>query len=431
MYTLLLISSAILGFLAFFEPCSIATHTLFAYRMNNKSFRHKLTDIVLITLSRSILFVFLLAGLTLVTSKPDWGHFLPAMILTAMGLIYLISRFIYIPIPHLEFYKLIPGGRRFPFSIQLGLTLPACTIPLVIVIAGISIATDSPLFSAFAGLLFAILFNSPIFYLAATKVDDRVGYVLSIIAKITPFITSFLLVGTAIYLLLPTAETSMAALQSQSVKGVPAIIFTILIGFFFSFNPVALSSIPLVLAYVTKTDSRRQTVFQVGAFIAGLLLTHIVIGAIAGKSGQFAIKFMGARWGALLGAVLILLGTVWFGWIKIRIPGIGMRAWKIVGTGGAFLLSIPYSIAVCPFCTPLMMAIIVAIASIGSATYGMILMGSFALGRSIMMLIGVIAVDSIRTMNSWTRYPKVFQWIGGTAMIFVGLYLINGYYNLI
>ena len=54
--------------------------------------------------------------------------------LGVLGAVYLISRRVYLPVPHLEFFRLIPGYARVPHGIRLGLTIPACTLPLVVVV---------------------------------------------------------------------------------------------------------------------------------------------------------------------------------------------------------------------------------------------------------------------------------------------------------
>jgi len=40
---------------------------------------------------------------------------------------------------------------------------------------------------------------------------------------------------------------------------------------------------------------------------------------------------MGREWGLLLGPLLILLGLLWPGWIKIRLPWLSMRARQVTG----------------------------------------------------------------------------------------------------
>jgi len=161
MTTLLLASAALLGLLAFFEPCTIATHTLFSVRAHQQARRRCCQNLLTVWLSRVALLVVLFVVIVLATEPPVWGAWLPSIILSAIAVVYIVSRFMCIPIPHLAFFRVLPGGKSLPLAVQLGMTLPACTIPLFAVVTGIAATVDSVAFAALAGLLFGSLFTLP------------------------------------------------------------------------------------------------------------------------------------------------------------------------------------------------------------------------------------------------------------------------------
>lgn len=134
METILLLTAVVLGALAFFEPCTIATHTLFAARAHQKNILSRMVDITLIWVSRSVLLIILFSAATLLTDAPVVNAVNASIVLIVMASVYLISRKIYIPVPHLEFFRLIPYSSRLPDSIKLGLTAPACTLPLLVIL---------------------------------------------------------------------------------------------------------------------------------------------------------------------------------------------------------------------------------------------------------------------------------------------------------
>ena len=113
-----------------------------------------------------------------------------------------------------------------------------------------------------------------------------------------------------------------------------------LAGLFFSFNPVALASIPVSLAYVTRGRDRAQALLFGAMFIAGLILTHVVLGVIAGLGGRWAADATGRAWGLFLGPLLIVLGLIWAGWLRIPLPSPGFRGSRPAAAWGAFLLGI-------------------------------------------------------------------------------------------
>jgi len=93
-----------------------------------------------------------------------------------------------------------------------------------------------------------------------------------------------------------------------------------LAGLAFGFNPVALASIPVSLAYVTKGRDKAEALFFGSMFILGMVLTHVVLGIIAGLGGKWAAEITGRAWGLLLGPLLIVLGLMWRDGFAFRYP---------------------------------------------------------------------------------------------------------------
>lgn len=433
MITMLLITATLLGLLAFFEPCTIATHTLFSVRMNQQADNKVCCQsLFAVWLSRSLLMVGLFTLAVFFIETPKWGAYTPSIILVVMAALYLVSRFVYIPIPHLAFFKLLPFAKQLPYSIQLGLTLPACTLPLVIVTAGMAVTLGSVSFAAIAGLLFASLFTLPMIIATYKGIHDDAKQLLNHAAKGSPYLTAVLLLGLAVVLLLPAldinAATLKATLQTQSWAGIG---IAFLAGLVFSFNPVSFASVPVILAYVTKAHEEKRAVVMGGAFVFGMLVTHVVLGVAAALGGEWVKSIMGRHWGLLLGPLLIIMGLMWSGILNIRLPWFGVRAKKVTGIWGAFLLGIPFSVAVCPFCTPALLVTLTASAAIGSVSFGFALLLAFALGRSIPIILGAWSMGWLESLQILSRYQKVLEVIAGIVLVLTGLYLLNEYFYFI
>ncbi|NIA29915.1 MAG: hypothetical protein GWP06_08410 [Actinobacteria bacterium] len=202
MITILLIIAGVLGTLSFLEPCTIATHTLFSVRVHQQNRNGRLKSLLAIWTSRSLLLSVLLIALVVLTKSPHWGFYWPGIVLAAMATLYIVSRFTYVPVPHLQFYKLLPKGKALPHSVQLGLTLPACTIPLFLIVAASALMINSVTFAALAGLLFATWFTFPVAIIAFTGIHHGGQNLLNNAAKASPFFTAGLLYGAAFYLIL-------------------------------------------------------------------------------------------------------------------------------------------------------------------------------------------------------------------------------------
>ncbi len=433
MILLLLLTATLLGLLAFFEPCTIATHTLFSVRANQSADNKTCCQSLLtVWISRTVLLMVLFTLSVLLIDSPEWGPYLPSIILSAMAVLYLISRFVYIPVPHLEFFKLIPGGKKLPFAMQLGLTLPACTLPLVIVTAGMAVTVGSVGFALLAGFLFATLFTLPMVIATFKGVHDDARQLLNRAAKGSPYLTAVLLFGTALILLVPSldinAETLRQTLQTASWAGIGIAFLT---GFVFSFNPVSFASVPVMLAYVTKAHEERRALLMGSAFVVGMLVTHVVLGVAAALGGEWVQNVMGREWGLFLGPLLIIMGLMWAGVLNIRTRWFGMRGRKVTGIWGAFLLGIPFSVAVCPFCPPALLVPLTASAAIGSVGFGFALLFAFALGRSIPIILGAWSMGWLDSLKILSRHQKGLEIGAGVVLILTGLYLLNEYFFII
>ncbi len=96
-----------------------------------------------------------------------------------------------------------------------------------------------------------------------------------------------------------------------------AISISFLAGLVFNFNPVSLAVLPTSLVYVTKARKGRQMMVLGGTLIAGFMLSHALMGLVAGFGGLEVKRLVGRFWGIILGPPLILLGLVWQGWVRI------------------------------------------------------------------------------------------------------------------
>lgn len=432
MLTLLLLTASMLGFLAYFEPCTIANHTLYSVNVHRANQKACCQRLFAIWLSRSLLLILLFLMAVSFIEPTDWGAVLPIIALAVMAAVYVISRFVYIPVPHLAFYKLLPRSNKLPYSIQLGLTLPACTLPLVIIVGGMAVAVNSISFAALSALLFSTLFTLPM-VLAALKGFDKDSLdLLNRAALATPYITAIVLLALASYLTIPLLGIDSDKLKTVfSQASLYGIGLSFIAGFVFSFNPVSFASIPVVLAYVTKAHEQRRALLMGTAFITGMIITHVALGVAAALGGEWVQGVMGRQWGLVLGPILIIMGLMWAGWLRIKLPWFGMKATKVTGILGAFLLGIPFSVAVCPFCTPALLVALTSSAAIGSVSFGFFLLLAFALGRSIPVMLGAWSMGWLESLNILSRQQKALEILAGIALVITGFYMLNEYYFII
>ena len=198
-----------------------------------------------------------------------------------------------------------------------------------------------------------------------------------------------------------------------------------LAGLTFSFNPVALAALPVSLAYVTRAREPRQALQYGAMFLLGMILTHGVLGA-AGGAGVATL--IGRYWGLVLGPVLIVLGLVWVCWVRLRLPALPLRARRASTLWGAFALGVPFSVAVCPICTPALAVLLGVAAGSASAFIGALLLLAFALGRAIPIAFGTSVIGWAERFPAVGRYQRWLDIGGGVLLVLAGLYLLNAYF---
>lgn len=216
--------------------------------------------------------------------------------------------------------------------------------------------------------------------------------------------------------------------QAAEQAGFAAVGISFLAGFFFSLNPVAMAAIPVSVAYVTKAREPRQAALFGSMFILGMVVTHVVLGVVAGLGGRWVELVIGRFWGPVIGPVLILLGLMWPGWVRIPMPAFAMRVKRPSGAVGAFLFGVPFSIAICPVCTPALLVLLGVAAGLGSPLMGATLLLAFALGRAIPIAVGATAVGWLENLKRLAPYRHAFEVVGGLVLIAAGLYMLNAFF---
>lgn len=116
---------------------------------------------------------------------------------------------------------------------------------------------------------------------------------------------------------------------------------------------------------------------------------------------------------------------------RLPFPQIPLRAKRAATTWGAFGLGASFSVAVCPACTPALVVLLGVAAGIGSALFGVMLLLAFAIGRSIPVILGALAMGWLKGFKGLGRWQRAFDIVGGIVLVLSGLYMLNAYFFVI
>jgi cytochrome c-type biogenesis protein len=203
------------------------------------------------------------------------------------------------------------------------------------------------------------------------------------------------------------------------------------IGFFFSFNPVALAAIPVSLAVLTKARAPVRALAWGAMFVLGMAVTHLVLGVAAGVAGAGVQRLVGREWGLVLGPAAIVLGLAWAGWITLPLPCIRPHLRRTASAWGAAALGASFSVAVCPMCTPALVVLLGIAAGAGSPVFGALLLLAFSVGRAVPVLIGASAMGWLEGRACLRRWAQALEIAGGIVLVLSGLYMLNAYFFVV
>jgi cytochrome c biogenesis protein CcdA len=198
------------------------------------------------------------------------------------------------------------------------------------------------------------------------------------------------------------------------------------------FTPCALSSVPMVIAYVGGTSSTRKKAFVYSLFVAlGESLIFIVLGVVGALIGQ--MLSIGGIWMTIfyiiLGILMVIMAYEMWGLTNIfgKTCGANIKTSK-KGVLGAFLIGLTGGLFATPCATPVISAM-VAYTSISAAGWwqSVLLMLMYSIGFNVFMVVAGTSIGFARQMQSSPKFEKAAKIIKialGVIIFIFGLYLI-------
>jgi cytochrome c-type biogenesis protein len=224
-------------------------------------------------------------------------------------------------------------------------------------------------------------------------------------------------------------------LESTSAPFLSALI----LGLMTSISPCPLATNITAIGFISKDIERKQSIFRNGLFYTmGRALSYSSLGLILyfGAS-RFQVARIFQGWGErIVGFLLVVIGILMLGLIRIRFPGFTGLSDKIERSGrgsvrGAFLLGVVFALAFCPYSGVLYFGILVPM-TISSAS-GLYLPLVFALATSLpVIIVAWLLAYSIAGIGSFYNRVKTFEvWFRrAVALTFIlaGLYYLTVFY---
>jgi len=196
-------------------------------------------------------------------------------------------------------------------------------------------------------------------------------------------------------------------------------------------NPCVLAMIPLVMGMVAgskeSTGLKKNFVFSL-FFILGLSVTFTALGFISALLGRM-FGDVGSFWKYLVAAVCLVMGFQLLGIFKLELRLPQMFSVRKKGKLGAFLLGLLFGIVSTPCAVPILAVLLAFVAQKGDILYGGLLLFTFALGHSALVLIAGTSMGAAKKLIESRGLGKAnaaLQKIAGAVIILVGVYFAFG-----
>jgi cytochrome c-type biogenesis protein len=194
-------------------------------------------------------------------------------------------------------------------------------------------------------------------------------------------------------------------------------------------NPCVLAMIPLMMGFVAgrpgeKVGPARACGYSL-AFIMGLSIMFTVLGVFAALAGTL-YGDVSPVWNWVVAAVCAVMGLHLMGILKFTIPMPFELKPKTTGVVGALLMGLLFGVVSTPCAAPILVVLLTYLAS-GSASvpYGALLLLTYALGHSVLILIAGTSMGLARKLiesKQVTRTTDAMRRAAGLVVVCVGGY---------
>ena len=178
----------------------------------------------------------------------------------------------------------------------------------------------------------------------------------------------------------------------------------------------------------------RRIFLSAVAFVLGFSTVFILLGATASYLGQLVGQYLDLL-SKIAGAVIILLGLHFLGWLKLsflykeaRFEGPA----KPLGLIGAYVVGLAFAFGWTPCVGPVLAAVLFYAAQETSIWKGVSLLGVYSLGIGIPFLLAALAGKPfLRFMKRFRKHLGLVEKIIGVLLVITGVLFLTGSMNVI
>jgi cytochrome c-type biogenesis protein len=234
---------------------------------------------------------------------------------------------------------------------------------------------------------------------------------------------------------LDLASWAQTAVGGTMALALPVALLAGLVSFF---SPCVVPLLPGYLSYATGLGAaevvegstrRGRMLAGTSLFVLGFAAVFVMTGVVAGSAGQLLAAYRDVIT-RVLGVVIIMLGLIFAGVLKIGQRDLRLHRIPAVGVAAAPLVGVVFALGWTPCLSPTLGVVVNLGFNEGTAVRGGLLGFVYALGLGIPFVLAGLAFTRMASAVAFLReHQQLVMRIGGVLLIIVGLLLVTGAWN--
>ena len=223
-----------------------------------------------------------------------------------------------------------------------------------------------------------------------------------------------------------------SAVGGSMALALPVALLAGLVSFF---SPCVVPLLPGYLSYATGlgaaeviegTSRKSRMLLGTVGFVLGFAVIFVITGVVAGSLGRVLFEYRTAI-SRVLGVVIILLGLIFAGVLRIGQRDLRLHLVPAVGVAAAPLLGMVFALGWTPCISPTLGVVVNLGFNEGTAARGGLLGFVYALGLGIPFVLAGLAFSRMSRAVGFVRErQRLIMQIGGILMVGGGLMLVTG-----
>jgi cytochrome c-type biogenesis protein len=236
---------------------------------------------------------------------------------------------------------------------------------------------------------------------------------------------------------LDLASWAEAAVGGSMALAMPVALLAGLVSFF---SPCVVPLLPGYVSYATGLGAaevvegsprRGRMLAGTSLFVLGFAAVFVLTGVVAGAAGRVLAEYRDVIT-RVLGVVIIVLGLIFAGVLKIGQHDLRSHRIPAVGVAAAPLIGVVFALGWTPCLSPTLGVVVNLGFNEGTAVRGGLLGFVYALGLGIPFVLAGLAFTKMASAVAFFRErQQLVMRIGGVLLIIVGLLLVTGTWNML